>query len=68
VDADHDQPLILVFLGPRAYISERAEPVDAGIGPEIDENGFSLQPRRAERGRVEPDGRPIKTRELTRDR
>jgi hypothetical protein len=67
VDAYDDQPLILVLLGPRAYIGERAEPVDAGIGPEVDENDLPLQIRRAERGRVEPTGRPIETRQVTLD-
>jgi hypothetical protein len=67
VDADHDQPLILVFLGPRAYKGECAEPVDAGIGPEVDENDLPLQIRRAERGRVEPTESPVETREVTLD-
>jgi hypothetical protein len=52
VDADHDQSLILVPLGPRAEIGERAEPVDAGKGPEVDENDLPLQIRRAERGEL----------------
>jgi hypothetical protein len=66
-DPDHDQPLILVFLGPGADIGERAESVDAGIGPEVDEHDLPLQLRCAERGRVEPAGRPIETREVTLD-
>jgi hypothetical protein len=65
VDADHDQPLILILLGPRADIGERAEPVDAGIGPEVDENDLPLHVRSAERGRVEPAGRPIEPRQVS---
>jgi hypothetical protein len=37
MDADHGQSQILVLLGPGANISERAEPVDARVGPEVDE-------------------------------
>jgi hypothetical protein len=35
VHADHDQPLILVLLGPGADIGKGAKPVDAGVGPEL---------------------------------
>jgi hypothetical protein len=43
VHADHDEAAILVFLGPRADIGKCAEPIDAGIGPELDEDDFSAQ-------------------------
>src|SRR5208283_5338719 len=35
VHADHHQSLIPVFLGPRADIGERAQPIDASIVPEF---------------------------------
>src|SRR5262252_3145149 len=40
VDADHDEPF-LVPLRPGAKVWQRAEPVDARIGPEIDEHDFA---------------------------
>src|SRR5262245_3043958 len=46
VDADHHQSLIPVFLRPGANISKRAPPVDAGVGPEVDQNNLSAQSRR----------------------
>ena len=41
VDADHDQPLILVLFRPGADIGQGADAVDAGIGPEIDQNDLA---------------------------
>src|SRR3982751_6554220 len=43
MDADHHQSLILVFLGPSADVGSRSQPVDAGVGPEVDEDDFSAQ-------------------------
>src|SRR5262245_23413602 len=43
VYADHHQSLILVFLGPGTDVGHRAQPIDAGIGPEIDEDDLSAQ-------------------------
>src|SRR6266542_2570786 len=68
VDADHDQPLILVLLGPRADVAERAEPVDARVRPEVDENDFSAQARRREWLRVEPARRPVEGGQVPLDR
>jgi len=31
-----DQAVVAIFFGPRADVSERAEPVNAGVRPEID--------------------------------
>src|SRR5438445_6933183 len=67
VDADHDQSLIFVLLGPRADIGERAEPVDAGVRPEIDKNDLFTQVRCVERWRIEPTGRPIEIGQVTFD-
>ena len=60
MDADHDQSLILVFLRPCAKVSLRAQPVDAGVCPEMDEDDFSAQARRRERRRIEPVLRALK--------
>ena len=38
VHADHDYSSILVFLGPRADIGQLAQPIDAGRGPDVDED------------------------------
>ncbi|MEA3006160.1 MAG: hypothetical protein QOI94_1429, partial [Acidobacteriaceae bacterium] len=64
VDADHHQSLIFVFLGPGAHIRKRAQPVDAGVGPEIDENDFSAQSRRCQGRRIEPFVRALKRGQL----
>ena len=48
VNADHDQSAIPVFFGPGADIGKRAQPVDARVGPEIDEDDFSSQSRRGQ--------------------
>src|ERR1700733_15942133 len=41
MDADDHQTAVLVFLIPRPDIGQRAQAVDAGIGPEIDQNYFA---------------------------
>ena len=43
VDADHYQALIAIFLVPHADIGERSQPVDAGVGSELDEDDLSAQ-------------------------
>src|SRR5215218_805704 len=54
MDADHYQSLILVFFGPRAEMGNRPQPVNAGVGPEIDEDDFSAQSRRRQWRRIQP--------------
>src|SRR5215510_9622729 len=54
VDADDHQPLIFVFLGPCANVGKRAQPVDAGVGPEVDQYDFAAQGRCRQRWRIEP--------------
>src|SRR5437867_2632206 len=49
VDADNDQALIRVLVVPRADITERAQPVDARIRPEVDEHDLPAQALRGER-------------------
>src|SRR5690348_13290847 len=43
VDTNHDQSLIPVFVGPTADIGKRAQPVDAAVAPEVDEDDLSAQ-------------------------
>src|SRR5215218_3510276 len=43
MDAYHDEAFVLVLLGPGADIAKRSQPVDASVGPEIDEDDFSAQ-------------------------
>ena len=54
VNADHHQAPTLVLLGPGAHVRQRAQPVDAGIGPEVDEDDLTAQARNGQRRRVEP--------------
>ncbi len=61
VHADDDQSPVAVLLRPRADIRERAEPVDAGVRPEVNEDDLAAQVRRDERRRVEPSGRAVET-------
>ncbi len=43
VDADHDQAVVPVLLGPGADIGQGAQPVDAGVGPEVDQHDPAAQ-------------------------
>ena len=45
--ADHHQAVILVFLRPGADVRQRAQAVDAGIGPEIHQHDLAAQALRA---------------------
>src|SRR5262249_44291025 len=38
MDADYDQSFVFVFIGPGAEVGLRAQPVDAGVCPEMDEH------------------------------
>jgi hypothetical protein len=49
VDANDDEPVVPVLLGPRAKVAERAEPVDAGVRPEVDEHDLPAQVIHSER-------------------
>jgi hypothetical protein len=46
VHADHDQPLFFVPRGPRAAVRQCTKPIDAGIGPEVDDTTLPLKVRR----------------------
>jgi hypothetical protein len=65
VHADDHQSVILVLLGPRADIRKGAEPVDAGVGPEVDQDDASAQPGCRQWWRVEPLGRAGERRQQT---
>jgi hypothetical protein len=43
VHPNHDQSLIRILLSPSANIRELAQPIDAGMGPKVDEDDFSAQ-------------------------
>ena len=49
VHPDHDEPVTGVLPGPGAQVGKLAEPVDAGVGPEVDEDDLSLQAGRRQR-------------------
>src|ERR1700730_18475956 len=48
--------MILVLLAPRANVRKSAQPIDAGIGPELDEQDFPAQAVRRQGLRIEPGG------------
>src|ERR1700733_11983688 len=56
VHANDDEAVILVFLRPGADVRNRAQAVDAGIGPEIDQDHLSLETFGREGWRIEPVG------------
>ena len=51
---DYHQPLIAVLGRPRTDVRKSAQPVDAGVRPEVDEDDLAAQALRRERLRVEP--------------
>ena len=59
------ETLIAVGLIPRADVGERAQPVDAGVRPEVDENDLAAQVLHSERRRVEPAGRAVETGQVS---
>ena len=59
VDADDGQPGVRVFRGPGPDVGQRAQPVDARVGPEVDEDDAPLEPLGRQRLRVEPARRAI---------
>ncbi len=67
VDADDDQALILVLLGPRSDVAERPEPVDARVRAEIREHDLPTQLGGGERRRVEPTGRAVEAGQMALD-
>src|ERR1700730_7206535 len=56
--------MILVLLAPRANVRKSAQPLDAGIGPELDEQDFPAQAVRRQWPRIEPGGRTPERRQL----
>ena len=68
VDADRHQALILVPLGPRPDVGKLAQPVDAGIGAEVDHDDVAAQLGGRQWWRIEPFGRAAERGQLTLDR
>jgi hypothetical protein len=50
MNADDHQAAVFVFLIPGFDVGQRAQAVDAGIGPEIDQNHFAAQRFQRKRG------------------
>ena len=65
VHADEHESVILVLVGPGTDIGKRPQPVDAGVGPEVDQHDPAAQVGRRQRGRVEPPGRAVETRQVS---
>src|SRR5262249_31313641 len=68
MDADDGQPPVLVLLGPGSDIGKRAQPVDAGVGPDVDDDDVAAQTRRRQRLRIEPSGRARERGQVAFDR
>src|SRR5262245_49901577 len=66
-DADDDEPVVRVLLMPGADVSERPEPVDAGVRPEVGEHDLPLQVLLRQRLRVEPPRGPVEARQAALD-
>src|SRR5688572_5208117 len=54
VHPDHDQAVVPVLCGPGMDVGYGAQPVDAGVGPELDEDDLSAQAVRRQWRGVEP--------------
>ena len=67
VRADQRHAEVGVLLVPRAPVGQGAQPVDAGVGPEVDEDDAPAETRRGQWLRVEPAGRPVERRQVTLD-
>src|SRR3982750_3729985 len=52
MDADHDQPVAAIFLPPGFDVRDRAQAVDAAVGPEIDQHDLALELLEVERRAV----------------
>jgi hypothetical protein len=53
VHAEHDQPIVLVFLGSGTDVRKLAEPVDAGVGPEVGQYDAAAQADCGQRRQVQ---------------
>ena len=43
VNPDHDQPVVGIGLVPCANVRDRADAVDAAVGPEVDQDDLALE-------------------------
>src|SRR4051812_13104091 len=67
VHADCDEPRLAILGGPGTNIRQRAKPIDAGEGPELDKYDFASESSGSQRGRVQPPIREAQRVELTVD-
>ncbi len=54
MDTDEREGLVFIFLPVRLHMWERADAVDAAVGPEVDKHNFSFQTRHREGWTVMP--------------
>jgi HKD family nuclease len=64
VNADDDESLVAVFLRPGAYLRQGPLPVDAGVGPELDEHHLAAEVGGGERLRVQPSDGAVERRHV----
>jgi hypothetical protein len=58
VHADHDKALVLVLFMPSGDVRQRAQAVDAGVGPELNQHDLAAEAFRRQRRRIQPGGNP----------
>ena len=68
MDADDGEADVRVSRRPCPDVRQRPEPVDTGVGPDVDEDDAAAQSLGCQRLRVEPAGRAGERRQVTFDR
>ena len=68
VDADDDQAVLAVAFVPRLHIGDRAQAIDAAVGPEVDHHDLALELLAGERRAVEPWADAVERRKRAFDR
>ena len=68
VHADDRQPEIAVLGVPGAEVRRRPQPVDTGVGPEVDRDHATAESGRRQWLGVEPTGRAVEPRQVALDR
>ena len=67
VDADYDQAVVFVGLIPGANVRDRADAVDAAVGPEVDQDDLALELLAGQRRAVDPRPELVERRQLPFD-
>ena len=68
VDADDHEPVAVVVAVPGLEVRQRAQAVDARVGPEVDQDDLPAKLAERQRRRVEPPAARVERRSLAVDR